>query len=73
MQHARRIMSVIDKPIVSDPIVSDKDFRELFLKSPVGRMVVSVEPNHNCAYVEVNAAAAAYFDMPRERMLGRTP
>ncbi len=68
MHHARQFMSVIDKTIVSD-----RDFRELFMKSPVGRMVVSVEPDNNCAYVEVSTAAAAFFDMPRERMLGKTP
>ncbi len=68
MHQARQGMSVLDKTVIAD-----KDFRELFLKSPVGRMIVSVEPDNNCAYLEVNTAAAAYFDMPRERMLGRTP
>jgi two-component system cell cycle sensor histidine kinase PleC len=68
VQRARQFMSVTDKTLVSD-----KDFRELFMKSPVGRMVVSVEPDGSCAYAEANAAAAAYFDIPRERMLGRTP
>ena len=60
-------MTVIDKTIVSDG-----DFKELFLRSPVGRMVVSVEPNGGCVYAEVNASAAGYFNIPREKMLGRT-
>jgi len=66
-------MAVIDKTIVSGPVLSDSDFRELFLKSPVGRMIVSVAPDGNFVYAEVNASAAAYFDMPRDRMLGKTP
>jgi len=36
-------------------------------------MVVSVEPDGRCIYIEVNAAAANYFDLSREQMLGRTP
>ncbi len=53
--------------------VADKDFKEFFLKSPIGRMVVAVEPSGRCVYVEVNPAAASYFDMPSEQMLGKTP
>ena len=65
-------MKATEQPVVKT-IVSDKDFRDFFLKSPVGRMVVSVEPDGRCTYVEVNAAAASYFDIPREKMVGRTP
>lgn len=61
-------MSVIDKTVVAD-----RDFRDFFLKSPIGRMVVAVEPDGRCVYVEVNAAAAHFFDMPREKILGRIP
>ncbi len=72
MQHARQLMSAIDKTDMTGTVVSDKDFREFFMKSPVGRMIVAVGADNKGAYVEVNAAAAAYFEMPRERMLGRT-
>ena len=65
-------MAVIEKTVVKS-VVSDRDFRDFFLKSPVGRMVVAVEPGDRCVYAEVNAAAASYFDIPREKMLGRTP
>jgi PAS domain S-box-containing protein len=53
--------------------VSDKDFRDFFQKSPVGRMIVSVEPDGRLVYAEVNAAAALHFDLPLEKMVGRTP
>src|SRR5687768_13552954 len=53
--------------------VLDKDFRNFFLKCPIGRMIVAVGADPRFAYVEVNAAAAAYFDIPREKMIGRTP
>ena len=61
-------MAVIDKTVILD-----KDFRDFFLKSPIGRMVVSVEPNGRCVYTEVNAAAASYFNVSRESMLGQEP
>ncbi len=73
MQYARQLMSVIDKNDISGTDVTDRDFREFFMKSPVGRMIVAVDAEHKGAYAEVNAAAAAYFEMPREHMLGRTP
>jgi PAS domain S-box-containing protein len=59
--------------VADQTAISDKDYRELFLQSPIGRMVVSVEPDGRFVYAEVNAAAASYFEIPRERMLGRTP
>ena len=62
-------MDVMDKTT----LVADGNFRELFLKLPIGRMLVSVGPDDRYAYAEVNAAAAGYFDLPREKMLGRTP
>lgn len=65
---ARRLMIVSDQSVVSDG-----DFKNFFLKSPIGRMIVSVLPAGRFVYAEVNAAAAAYFEMPREKMLGHTP
>ena len=65
---ARRLMLVADQTVVLD-----RDFRNFFLKSPIGRMIVSVEPDGRFVYVEVNAAAAAHFDISREKMLGRSP
>lgn len=53
-------------------VISDKDFRDFFLKSPIGRMVVSVESDGRCVYAELNAAAGSYFDLTREEMLGKT-
>ena len=53
--------------------VLDGDFRNFFLKSPIGRMVVAIEPDGRFVYAEVNNAAAAYFEIPRENMIGRTP
>jgi two-component system cell cycle sensor histidine kinase PleC len=61
-------MAVIDKTVVTD-----KDFREFFLKSPIGRMVIGVEAEDRCVFAEINAAAAGYFGMPREKILGHTP
>ena len=53
--------------------LDDKGFRNFFLKSPIARLVISVEGGGRCVYAEVNAAAAAYFDLPRDKMLGHTP
>jgi len=66
--YAGQLMIVTDQTAVSD-----KDFRDTFLQSPIGRMVVAVEPDGRFVYADVNAAAAGYFNIPRERMLGRTP
>ncbi len=61
-------MSVTEHIAVADP-----EFRELFLQSPIVRMAVAVEDGGRCVYAEVNNAAAAWFNLPRDRMLGRTP
>ncbi len=53
--------------------VNDKDFRNFFLKAPIARLVVSVEPDGRFVYAEVNNSAASYFDIPREQMLNKTP
>ncbi len=58
--------------VTEQTVLADKDFRGLFMGSPVGRMIVSVEAGRR-AYVEVNASAARYFDLPREKMIGHTP
>lgn len=58
--------------VTEQTAISDKDFRTLFLKAPIARMVISVEADGRFVYAEVNAAAAAYFDIAREKMLGRT-
>jgi len=65
---ARRLMVVSDQTVVLD-----RDFRNFFLKSPIAKMVISVENDGRFVYAEVNHAAAAYFEMPRENMLGHTP
>jgi two-component system, cell cycle sensor histidine kinase PleC len=65
---ARRVMLVTDQTVIMD-----KDFRNFFLKAPIARMVISVEPDGRYVYAEVNIAAAAYFDLPREKMLDKTP
>lgn len=67
-------MSVITEQTQSPGAeVKDRDFRNLFLKSPIGRMLVMVEPDGRFVYSEVNAAAANYFELPREKMIGSTP
>ncbi len=65
---ARKIMLVTDQTVIMD-----KDFRNFFLKAPIARMVVSVEPDGRFTYAEVNAAAAGYFELQREKMLDKTP
>ncbi|MBI1216482.1 MAG: PAS domain S-box protein [Alphaproteobacteria bacterium] len=60
-------------PVMDQLEISDKDFRNLFLKAPIARMVINVEPGGRFTYAEVNDAAAAYFDIARDKMLGRTP
>ncbi len=65
---ARQLMLVTDQTVVSD-----RDFRNFFLKSPLARMVIAVEAGNRFVYAEVNAAAAAYFDLPAQDMLGHTP
>ena len=59
--------------VMDQTTVLDGDFRTFFMKSPIGRMVVSVEPDGRFIYREANPAAAAHFDVPREKMIGRTP
>jgi two-component system, cell cycle sensor histidine kinase PleC len=59
--------------VTGQTIIHDADYRSFFMKSPVGRMIVSVEADGHFVYAEANAAAAAYFDMNREKMIGRTP
>ena len=54
-------------------VIMDKDFRDFFLKSPIGRMIVSVDPDGRCIYTAVNEAAANYFDVPCESMPGQEP
>src|SRR5476651_878295 len=63
-----RLMVVAD-----ETVLTDRDFRNFFLRSPIERMIVSVEPDGRFVFTEVNAAAAAYFEIPREKMLGRAP
>lgn len=49
------------------------DFRDFFLKSPMARMLVSVEPHGRFVYREANLLAAKYFNISREEMIGKTP
>lgn len=63
---ARRLRVITDQTIVHD-----KDFRNFYLRSPIGRMTVSVEPDGRFVYVEVNNVIAANFDTTREKMIGR--
>src|SRR5690606_26890853 len=46
--------------------------RALFQRSPLARMIVTVDAQGRCIYSDVNEAAAAYFEIPREQMIGRT-
>lgn len=59
--------------LVNHPPVSDSDFRRFFLNSPLARMVIAVGPDNRFTYVEVNPAAAVYFDLPADSMIGKTP
>lgn len=69
---ARRFMTVSEQNSNIAGFVSDSDFRQFFLLSPVARMAMSVETDGRFVFAEVNAAAAQYFEMKREDMLGRT-
>jgi len=69
---ARRFMTVSEQNSNIEGFVSDSDFRQFFLLSPVARMAMSVETDGRFVFAEVNAAAAQYFEMKREDMLGRT-
>jgi PAS domain S-box-containing protein len=60
-----------DKTVLKEMDAKDPDFRALFLKSPVWRMLMSVEPDDKFLCVEVNNAAAGHFYIPREKMLGK--
>ncbi len=64
----RKAMAVTEQ----EPVI-DKDFRNFFLKSPIARMVIAVSDDGVFTYAEVNAAAATYFDLPREKMIGKSP
>src|SRR5690606_13930248 len=59
--------------VTEQTVITDKDFRELFQQSPVVRLVAAVGDDGRCSFAEVNGAAAAWFGMPRDRMLGRAP
>ena len=60
-------------PVIEQTVVLDRDFRNFFLKSPLARMVIAVEPMNRFVYAEVNQAAANYFDVSAEAMMGHTP
>ncbi|MDD9900733.1 MAG: ATP-binding protein [Alphaproteobacteria bacterium] len=68
----RRLMAAADYTVLPD-IMQEDGFRELFLKSPIGRMIVEMHEDGHFVLAEVNDAAAAYFDMPRVRMMGCAP
>jgi PAS domain S-box-containing protein len=57
----------------TDTTISDRDFRQFFHKSPLARMVIAVGEGNRFTYVDVNAGAASYFDLPAEKMIGHTP
>jgi 8-oxo-dGTP diphosphatase len=48
----------------TDTTISDRDFRQFFHKSPLARMVIAVGEGNRFTYVDVNAGAASYFDLP---------
>jgi two-component system cell cycle sensor histidine kinase PleC len=54
-------------------VLTDKDFRDFYLKSTIERLIVSVEPDGRYIFAEVNHAASSYFAIPRENMVGRAP
>jgi len=56
-----------------EELVKDKEFRDFFMKLPISRLVVKVKPDGGFVYSEVNQAAADYFNIPRETMIGKTP
>ena len=52
--------------------VADQNFRELFNKSPMVRLIVEVEQDGRCVYVAANEAAAVYFGKAKNEIEGRT-
>ena len=59
--------------VTEQTAIHDRDFRNIFLKAPIARLVISAEPDGRFVYAEVNIVAASYFDLPREKMIGKTP
>ncbi len=53
--------------------IYDSNFRDFFMKSPIGRIAVSVEPDGKFTYAAINSSAAEYFDMSSEDMEGKSP
>ncbi|MDE1150961.1 MAG: ATP-binding protein [Micavibrio sp.] len=60
-------------PVIEQTALSDRDFRNFFLKAPIARLIISVGEDGMYRYADVNTMAANYFDIPREKMVGKTP
>jgi len=69
---SRSLKLVVDTK-VEETVVKDKYFRDFFMKSPIRRLAVSVEPNKKYIYVEVNESAVEYFAMSKEEIIGKEP
>lgn len=61
-----------DMIVTEQTVVLDRDFRNLFLKSPIARFVMTVEEDGRFVFAEINLVAAAQLDKERDDMLGRT-
>ena len=48
-------------------------FQKAFLASSIGRMLVIALPDARFKMIDVNGAAAQYFDVPREKMIDQEP
>ena len=68
----RRFMTITEQNNRAQGFVPDGDFRQFFLLSPIARMVMSVETDGRFVFAEVNPAAAQYFELRCEDMVGRT-
>lgn len=56
-----------------EELVKDKDFRDFFMKLPIARLVIKVEPDGKFIHADANQAAAEYFNIPRNEIIGKTP
>lgn len=59
--------------ILDQITLTDRDYRSLFKKSPLARIVIKTEENGDYLLADANEAAATYFDISSDRMIGQRP
>ena len=54
-------------------IVNEKDFRDVFMKLPISRLILHLDDSGTFIHTAVNKTAAEYFSLKVEDMLGKSP